>query len=250
MEKSDNNLQKVKSGSVSIVTAAFNASQHLPALIESLRAQTEKNFEWIVADGGSTDDTLEMLGAINDLNIKITSQTDFGIYDALNRAIRLASGDYYLVVGADDVLFSDAVEEYSKIASCSQPDIVTAPIMVDGKVLRKKKFPLWLGGAFALVSCHSVGCLFKRGLHDKHGYYSNKYPIAADKLFIKQVYAGGGVIQDAEFVAGIYGTSGASSADVLGNLTESFRIQLETEKISFLQFLIFIIRIVRNYKKF
>src|SRR5699024_1576503 len=90
---------------LSIITATFNAVEYLPTLIESLRKQQDKDFEWVVADGASTDGTLELLESIDDLNIQITSREDFGIYDALNRGIKACSGEFYLVMGADDVLY-------------------------------------------------------------------------------------------------------------------------------------------------
>ncbi|OYV85676.1 MAG: hypothetical protein B7Z63_05145 [Ignavibacteriae bacterium 37-53-5] len=92
-----------KQPTISVVTATWNAAQHLPGLITSLQGQTDKEFEWVVADGASDDGTLELLRSVTGLNIVISSQQDFGIYDALNRAIRIASGDYYIVCGAGRV---------------------------------------------------------------------------------------------------------------------------------------------------
>lgn len=71
-------------------TATCNAAKHLPKLIESLRRQTDKDFEWVIANGASTDGTRELLQSVTDIEIVISSQTDFGIYDALNRAIKKA----------------------------------------------------------------------------------------------------------------------------------------------------------------
>ena len=66
-------------GKISIITAVFNAENHINHLIESLRQQIDPNFEWVVVDGLSTDSTLEVLKKIDDLNIKIISEADFGI---------------------------------------------------------------------------------------------------------------------------------------------------------------------------
>ena len=69
-------------GKISIITAVYNAENHIQDLIESLRQQGDSNFEWVVVDGLSTDNTLEILKKIDDLNVKIISEADFGIYDA------------------------------------------------------------------------------------------------------------------------------------------------------------------------
>lgn len=92
---------------ITVVTATHNAVDHLPRLVANLRAQTFKNFEWVVADGGSTDGTLEILSQVGDLSIIIDSRPDCGVYDAFNRAVSLSSGDYLLFLGADDYLIAD-----------------------------------------------------------------------------------------------------------------------------------------------
>ncbi|MEN9258541.1 MAG: glycosyltransferase [Gloeomargarita sp. SRBZ-1_bins_9] len=96
---------------LSVVTATYNAAHDLPRLIASLAAQTDQDFEWVVADGVSTDGTLELLEQARQKlqRVVVDSRPDFGIYDALNRAVKLASGEYYLVVGADDMLFPEAI---------------------------------------------------------------------------------------------------------------------------------------------
>ena len=110
---------------ISIVTATYNASQQIPRLVSSLRSQTNKNFEWIIADGGSTDSTLDTIREIDDLNIIVDSKKDFGVYDALNRAIQIASGKYYVVMGADDYFYKDAIDKYLFYCSNFDYDIVS-----------------------------------------------------------------------------------------------------------------------------
>ena len=92
--------------SVSILTPTFNSAVLLPRLVESLLCQTDQDFEWVVQDGGSDDNTLSILYEAQSSmrNLKINSCKDFGIYDALNKALRASSGVYYLVVGSDDTL--------------------------------------------------------------------------------------------------------------------------------------------------
>ena len=84
-------MQNYSNVKLTVITATYNAEKYLPNLIKSLREQTCKDFEWIVADGSSTDRTLELLSEVKDLNLVVSSEPDFGIYDALNRAIKLAS---------------------------------------------------------------------------------------------------------------------------------------------------------------
>ena len=134
---------------ISVITATYNAIQYLPALVESLRGQTDKDFEWVVADGASTDGTLEYLKSITDLNLKVVSQEDFGIYDALNRGIKACSGEFYLVVGADDVLYHNAIEIFRSGIGV-EIDIVTASIDFGDRISKPRRRMPWFYGQFSL----------------------------------------------------------------------------------------------------
>ncbi len=233
---------------ISVITATYNAMEHLPALVASLRQQTNKCFEWIVADGVSTDGTLEYLRSISDLDIKIVSASDFGIYDALNRGIKQASGKYYVVAGADDLFYPDAIADFSA-SLATEPDMVAAGITVGERVVHPGRGPSWLYGMAVYVSGHAVGTLIKRSLHEQFGYYSRKFPITADQLFIKKCGQAGSRIVTTTAVVGEYGTGGFSAEDVVGAHSEFFRVQLLTEKYKSLQLLIYMVRLVRHYSK-
>ena len=235
--------------SISIISATYNAEEHLPRLIECIRNQADKNFRWIVADGGSTDTTLLLLEEANILNLTVSSREDFGIYDGLNRAIKLSESDYYIVVGADDVLYSNTIKDYRKAIIETQAEIITSQVISDGQVLTTKMISSWLYGQASLITSHSVGAAFKKSLHEKFGYYSKKFPIAADQLFVKQACDRGASRHEAKFIAGEFSNTGTSNVDIAGTLTEIFRIQLLTEKNKYLQIFIFIFRLLKNAKK-
>jgi len=234
---------------ISIITATYNAAEHLPNLIASLRAQSFKNFEWIVADGFSADGTLEILSQVDDLTIIVDTRVDFGIYDALNRAIALSSGDYYLVVGADDILTPNSIESFYRSVEQSFPDFVSALVRTDsGFIISPEKKWKWFYSQRAYIGAHAVGTLIKKSLHDRFGFYSKEFPIAADQLFTKKACDSGAQIVYADFVAGVFSTSGVSSLDRAGLLTESFRVQLRTGECKFLQLLLLLARLIKNYK--
>ena len=236
---------------ISIITAAYNSVQHLPRLIASLRAQTNKNFEWVVADGGSTDGTLELLEGVKDLDIIIDSRPDFGIYDALNRAIKMCSGEYYLVLGADDTLYNDAVENFvNSIQVSNFPDLIVANVETDnGVILKPIKKWKFLYSQRAYVSAHAIGTLIKKNLHDTFGYYSAKFPIAADQYFLKSVGDSRRPIVYKDFIAGKFGTHGVSNSDMIGSLSEFFRIQILTGECKYLQIILYFLRIIKNYNR-
>lgn len=240
-----NNKETASRAAISIVTATRNAANHLPKLIESLRKQTDKDFEWVVADGASTDGTLELLQSITDIKIVISSQPDFGIYDALNRAITIASGEYYIVSGADDFFYDDAIANFHRAVEKHHADIIVANAMYDQRRLKVGKGPAWLLGHIAHIAAHTLATAFRKDLHRIFGLYSRKYPIAADQLFVMQACAGGASRYEGDFVAGEIGHRGVSSVDKAGNATEVYRVQLNLGRSGVIQTLLLILRLLK-----
>lgn len=222
--------------------------EHLPALVTSLRKQVDKDFEWVVADGASTDGTIEYLRSIDDLNIKVISEEDFGIYDALNRGIKASSGEFYLVVGADDILYSNAIQEY-KINLNDRVDLLTASFKYGNKVITSRGGPVWFYSALTFFSGHSVGSVYRKSLHKEFGYYSSKFPIAADQLFMLSACLAGKEVLKLDTIIGEFNDEGLSSVDVVGALTEIYRLMLSLGFNKYGQTFLLIFRIVKNISK-
>lgn len=232
---------------VSIVSAVYNSMNDLPGLVESLRNQDDREFEWVVADGGSIDGTVEYLRSINDLNLTVISGPDFGIYDALNKAINVCRGEYYLTMGADDVLHPEAISTYKReVVGSRRADMITCPVEYSGKICIPKGRFSWLYGQFAFISMHSVGVLIKKDLHYKFGYYSKRYPIAADQFFLLRAIFGGAVIKTGRAVVGVHGSDGVSGVDYLGVITEFYRVQVEVGHNKFVQTMLCCVRLLKN----
>ena len=98
----------------SIITPSFNQGQFIEETIKSVQNQTYKNFEHIVIDGGSTDNTLKILKKYTG-KIKWISEKDKGQPDAVNKGIRLSKGDYILILNSDDILLKDSLFNVNRI---------------------------------------------------------------------------------------------------------------------------------------
>jgi hypothetical protein len=232
---------------ISIITATLNVAEKIERLIESLRKQSYKDFQWVIVDGESTDSTLAILSKIKDLNLLISSKSDFGIYDALNRGIKLSSGQYYVVIGADDYFYENAIEiMIRELSSSSYLDVLVGQVRRGNGIIKIKYGQKYLYGAGAFVASHSVGCVFNKSLHDKYGFYSNKYPILADTFFIKNIFGTNSLrYKYTNDVFGVFSDTGISHKNLLGVNCEFLQIQLITEKLKFLQLMIFILRITK-----
>ena len=96
---------------ISVVTVVFNGASTIESSILSVKAQTYGNIEYIVVDGGSVDGTVEILERYNEEITYWNSERDTGIYNAMNKSLGIATGDWLLFLGCDDVLASaDAIE--------------------------------------------------------------------------------------------------------------------------------------------
>jgi len=89
---------------ISIITVVYNADAFLKDCIKSVISQTYPNIEYIIVDGGSTDSTLSIINNYNSFITHFISEKDQGIYDAVNKGIKIATGDVIGVLNSDDVL--------------------------------------------------------------------------------------------------------------------------------------------------
>ena len=233
--------------SISVITANLNTIDCIRHLVNCLHFQTDQEFTWIVVDGGSTDGSIELVeNCGSNFNLLILKGQDFGIYDALNKGLRSCHDEYYLVVGADDTLEPGTIENYKSAIKRSDADIITAKVHFGSKVLASRgRHSAWLFGQSAIVSNHAVGTVIRRKLHNELGYYSNRFPIAADQIFIMKCLALNKRFYETDFIAGRFNQGGVSDRDQLGSITELYRIQLELNRNFTIQFLLLIYRMLK-----
>jgi glycosyltransferase involved in cell wall biosynthesis len=201
-----------------------------------------------VIDGASKDQTQEIIAGAQDVVTFTVSERDYGFFDALNKGVRAVRTDYYVVLGADDVLFPDAIANYKAWAEQTGADMLIANVKAGNKIRRGyKPQNAWLGPAFMWTS-HSVGTLLKRDLHKRFGEYSLRYPIYADSLFMKRVALSPETkVAAADFVAGEFSMDGGfSKENYVRSLCELWMVQRETGENPLLQYALFQLRLLRR----
>jgi len=234
---------------ISVITATYNAEPLIGFLIESLEGQSDQNFEWVVVDGRSDDDTARVVSESKIPDIKLISEKDRGIYDALNKGVKIARGTYYLVAGADDRLDVDAILNFKRALNKGEPDFMSACVEIDGKQVVPGFGRGRSKGLSGETSGHAVSLLIKRSLHKKFGFYNQKFPICADQLFVLSALNNGASISREKFVAGTYSSNGFSGQDILAALLEGFRVRVKVYGFSLSQTIILFMKILKNYKK-
>lgn len=122
---------------ISIIIATYNAGKVLQRCLDSIRPQKSDGIELLIIDGNSKDNTMEIVNANSDIIDFHVSKPDRGIYDAWNKGIKAATGEWILFLGADDQLMPNAISvylEYLSVDLTDNVDIISAKAkMIDSK---------------------------------------------------------------------------------------------------------------------
>lgn len=172
---------------VSIVTAAYNAEEFIENCIESVLSQQMADIEYIIIDGNSSDNTLPIIKKYHEHISVLISEKDKGIYDAMNKGIRVATGDVIGILNADDFFpGKNIMQQIVQKFEDSQADIVYGDLWyVDRndtrKVIRKWNSGDYKHGDFQLGWMPPHPAFYvRRELFEKHGNYRLEYGSAAD----------------------------------------------------------------------
>lgn len=172
---------------ISIITATYNSASTIAGCIKSVNKQTFQNIEHIIIDGASKDNTIEIINSIPNRVSKIISEPDNGIYDAMNKGIKLATGDVIGMLNSDDFFTSDDVIE--KIVSSFNSNSIEG---VYGDICFVKPTDLnkvvrYYSAKWFKTSLFRFGFMpphpsfyVRRNFHEKLGLYKSDYKIAAD----------------------------------------------------------------------
>jgi len=173
---------------LSIITVNLNDAKGLVKTIQSVINQTFKNFEYIVIDGGSTDESLEKINSFSESFAYWVSEKDNGIYDAMNKGIRRAVGDYCLFLNSGDYLNGPGILSEIFSQSLSEDIISGAVIAYSDHSPKKYIQPGIISSEITLSdlfegSLNHQATLIKRSLFDKYGLYEEKFSIISDWIF-------------------------------------------------------------------
>lgn len=186
---------------ISIITASYNSVSTLANAMESVLHQTYTDWEYIIVDGGSTDGTVDLIKKYEPQfggKLKWTSETDHGIYDAMNKGISRATGDVVGILNSDDYYTSeDVLSVIASALSYNRLDAVYGDIhfIHDGKPNKVVRYyssrhfrPFWL--RFGFMPAHP-SFYVRRSVYEKAGLYNTAYKIGSDfemmvRLFRKQ----------------------------------------------------------------
>ncbi len=178
---------------ISIVTPCLNGSQFIEEAIQSVLDQDYPNVEHIIADGGSTDGTLELLRKYS--HLRVISEPDQGLYDALNKGVRLSTGDIIGHLNCDDIYAKRTFEQVCRTftelpaieAVCGGAEVFEYGENGATRVIAQYVRPLDLELSFENVTTGPAmtnARFFRKSVYEKIGLYEARFRIAADREFL------------------------------------------------------------------
>lgn len=185
---------------VSIIMPLFNTKNTLKRALDSILYQTYKNYEIIVIDGGSTDGTLDIINEYIEHITYFISEKDKGYGDALNKGIKVANGDYYIILAGDDFFIPGGLESFINEVN-GRPDVFLGNMLVlkESNVVTKFKRAKTLKELeVGKVMAHPA-TFFKLSTLRKYNGYNIEYKINCDTELIMRLYKAGASFQISDF---------------------------------------------------
>ena len=200
----------------SVITVTYNAAAVLEDTIQSVIAQTYHHVEYIIVDGASKDGTTGIIDRYRDRIARVVSEPDGGLYDAMNKGIALATGDYLCFLNAGDSFHED--DTLQQIVHSLAPDC-------EGHFVRKRRLSApevltWKSFRQGMLVCHQA--FFAR--RDLVEPYDLRYRFSADFDWCIRVMKKAHVLHNAHLVVIDYLDEGLTTANRRASLLERFRI--------------------------
>jgi glycosyltransferase involved in cell wall biosynthesis len=172
---------------VSVITATYNSAATVEDTLRSVIDQDHPDIELIVIDGGSTDATLSILDKYRDRITRLVSESDRGIYDALNKGIALATGEIVSILHSDDFYINEGViAAYVKVFHHSQADAVYADLYYVDRLNPQKIIRKWKSGQHTPSSFYygwmppHPTFFVRREIYNRYGTFDLSFKTAAD----------------------------------------------------------------------
>lgn len=212
----------------SIITVCFNSANVLSGAMQSLAAQTWCDYEWVVVDGGSSDGTIDLARTFTAAPMQSLSEPDPGIYDAMNKAIGLARGEYLYFLNSDDRLAGPSVlaDVAQALDTAAGPDLLIGQVLFVGEsgCVRRSYDHVTPCNVLFESLCHQ-GVFAHHSLFDRYGRFDIGYRMAADFDWLARVMRAGARVVRSSFLVAEFSTGGAHTRAQAITVAEVMRIR-------------------------
>jgi cellulose synthase/poly-beta-1,6-N-acetylglucosamine synthase-like glycosyltransferase len=241
-----------KNYKISIITVTKNSESFLEECILSLDKQSYRNYEHIIIDGCSTDNTINLIKKHKNKIAYWISEKDEGLYDAMNKGIKKCSGDIIGILNSDDIYYPQALSIVSEYFNLNKKlDFLFGSVnkykLLHGYNPKKIKW------SFGFYTSHSVGFFIKKKSQLKVGLYNLKYKYSSDyDLFYRMIvhFKLKGMATKKEEILGKFRSGGISTRlSYIKYLKENTKIRIDNGQNIIFVYLIFLARFLRNFRK-
>lgn len=218
---------------LSVITVTYNAEKTLERTLKSVSGQTYPYVEHIVVDGKSEDHTVSLIQKYGNSALKWVSESDKGLYDAMNKAVTMTTGDYLCFLNAGDTFYTDDTVErmMNSFEAASPPDIIygeTAIVDDSGKFLFMRRLSVpetlsWKSFKQGMVVCHQA-FIVKKTIFEP---YSLDYRFSADVDWCIRMMKKSRRIHNTHLTLINYLNEGVTTANRKASLKERYRIMVK-----------------------
>ena len=240
---------------ISIITVCFNSARTIRQTIESVVKQTYDNIEYIIIDGGSTDGTVDIIKKYeNNINYWI-SETDKGIYDAMNKGIDKANGDIIGIINSDDwYTDNNVIKEVIEAFNKNNVDIIHGNLIYVNEI-KNERFrilpDLKVENIYRKMVFNHPTCFIKRNVYKRFGTFDLRYNITADYELLLRFYthmnASRFFYLDKDMVCFRYG--GIRTKNIYLTLLETYKVSTLYGNSKFIAIIIFFKNLLKSNLK-
>lgn len=214
---------------LSVVTVCLNSERTIGRTLQSLREQTDKRFESIVIDGGSTDGTLALIEEYKDVVTTLISEKDGGIYAAMNKGIAMAGGGHISFLNSDDAYLPHTVSAVAEAAEVAPKSILYGNMIkereLEGRILTRSETPD-LSLMPRTMGLFHPATFTPTKLFRDFGPYDTRFSHAADYHWFLRAYLAGGEFHFIDRELAVFRLGGASTGSCV-SYREAALIQKE-----------------------
>lgn len=209
---------------VTIITVCRNHAQELERTIRSVESQTWQEKEYLVIDGASTDDTLDVIKAHEASITRWVSEPDQGIYDAMNKGVKMAQGEWVIFMNAGDTFAGD--DTLQRVFGSPQDADVIYGDVIKEELVKKAEAPR---NAHRMFYCHQSA--FVRTSCLREFPFDIRHRMSADFKQVKQLYLSGKRFRQLDFPVANFDTQGVSNKNRSAGLYDNIQVIRETDRL-------------------
>lgn len=241
---------------LSVITVVRNDEENIQKTIKSVINQKNVNYEYIIIDGDSKDDTLKKINKYKKKIHKIISEKDNGIYYAMNKGIKLAKGDVIVFCNSGDVFYKDSLKKVVKLFKKFKYDFVFGTVIRNykrGGRIHKYGFNFQrMLYNFDFATSHTTGFFLRKNVYKEIGLYDTKFKCSADYDLYYRLYKGkykGGSTKKHEIIGNVASGGHSSTFSFLDHITEESKIRLKNKQNFFVVIIIFVNAFIKKLFK-